>query len=160
MFGKISSVIKKRCMSLESIFCSLGSGRGFTLVELLVVVVILGIISSIVYQQVTQRIDETKWKGAKTQIAVFANTLEVFKLDNGRYPTSEEGLKCLRHDPGLENWNGPYIPKEVPKDPWGNEYIYKSPGEVNASSYDLLSYGADNKPGGDKWSKDIFSWED
>ncbi|MGC9023154.1 MAG: type II secretion system major pseudopilin GspG, partial [Dissulfurimicrobium sp.] len=84
--------------------------------------------------------------------------LDAFRLDNGRYPTTEEGLKALREKPpGLDTWNGPYLPKPIPKDPWGHDYVYRCPGEHG--DYDIISYGRDGQPGGEGEDADITSWQ-
>jgi len=131
---------------------------GFTLIELLVVIIILGLLSALVAPKFFNKIDKAKLKTAKTQIELLGTALDDFRLDNGRYPTTEEGLQALREKPeGLDEWDGPYLPKPVPKDPWGHAYQYKSPGEHGP--YDLYSFGADGTEGGEKENKDIVSWE-
>jgi general secretion pathway protein G len=97
-------------------------------------------------------------KAAKAQIELFGTALDTFRLDVGRYPTTQEGLQALTQKPGgVERWDGPYLKKEVPPDPWNKPYLYKSPGEHGP--YDILSYGADGVPGGDGNNHDITSWE-
>ncbi len=131
---------------------------GFTLIELLVVIIILGLLSALVAPKFFGKVDKAKHKAAKTQIELFGSALDEFRLDNGRYPTSGEGLDALRVKPaGLANWDGPYLPKQIPLDPWGKAYVYKSPGDKGP--YDLISYGADGAPGGENNDKDIVSWE-
>lgn len=131
---------------------------GFTLIELLVVIIILGLLSALVAPKFFGKVDKAKQKAAKTQIELFGSALDEFRLDNGRYPTSGEGLDALRVKPGgLANWDGPYLPKQIPLDPWGKAYVYKSPGDKGP--YDLISYGADGAPGGENNDKDIVSWE-
>ncbi len=136
------------------------SRKGFTLIELLVVMVILGLLAALVAPKFFGKISDSKIKTAKTQIELFGGALDSFYLDAGRYPTTEEGLQALIEKPaGMEDseWKGPYLPKEViPKDPWGNEYVYKSPGEHGR--YDLLSKGADGEIGGTGDGEDIVSW--
>lgn len=133
--------------------------RGFTLIELLVVLVILGLLAGVVGPRVMKHVGESKSKTAKIQIADLGATLDLFSLENGRYPTSQEGLEALVEKPaGLSSWNGPYLKKnKVPLDPWGNPYQYQSPGQHG--DYDLYSLGADNANGGDGDNRDIFSWE-
>ena len=132
--------------------------EGFTLIELLVVIIILGLLSALVAPKFFGKVDKAKLKTAKTQIELFGSALDEFRLDNGRYPTTEEGLEALRTKPAsLPNWDGPYLPKPVPLDPWGKAYIYKSPGDHGP--YDLESYAADGAPGGEGNDKDIVSWE-
>lgn len=131
---------------------------GFTLIELLVVIIILGLLSALVAPKFFGKVDKAKQKTAKTQIELFGSALDEFRLDVGRYPTTEEGLNALREKPGnIANWEGPYLPKAIPMDPWGFPYQYKSPGEHGA--YDLYSYGADGGIGGEGNDKDIVSWE-
>ncbi|OGP66123.1 MAG: type II secretion system protein GspG, partial [Deltaproteobacteria bacterium RBG_13_47_9] len=94
---------------------------------------------------------------ARGQIELFGTALDAFRLDTGRYPTTEEGFKALREKPsGLETWQGPYLPKEIPNDPWGKAYAYKCPGDHG--DYDIISYGADFAEGGDGENKDVVSW--
>jgi len=131
---------------------------GFTLIELLVVIIILGLLSALVAPKFFGKIDKAKVKTAKAQIELLGTALDDFRLDTGRYPTTDEGLNALRENPGeLEGWDGPYLPKPVPKDPWGHPYQYRSPGEHGR--YDLFSYGGDGVEGGEKENKDIVSWE-
>lgn len=131
--------------------------KGFTLVELIVVMVIIGLLASFVYVKFIGRVGESKLNAAKAQIEILNQALELFRLDTGRYPTSEEGLNALNDDPGIENWAGPYLKKAVPNDPWRRPYTYQSPG--NHGDYDMYSYGADGSPGGEGENKDINSWE-
>ena len=132
--------------------------KGFTLMELLVVMVILGLLAGLVAPKFFGKIGSGKQKTAKAQLSLFETALDEFRLDNGRYPTTDEGLNALREKPGnLETWAGPYLPKPVPKDPWGREYVYKSPGEHG--DFDLFSYGRDGEPGGEGEDKDVVSWE-
>lgn len=132
---------------------------GMTLIELLVVLVILGLIASIAGPKVMDYFGDAKSKSAKIQIESFAQTLDLFKISVGRYPTTAEGLAALVRAPsGVANWTGPYLRKDaVPKDPWGSEYKYVSPGQHGA--YDIISFGADGREGGDGENKDIVSWQ-
>jgi general secretion pathway protein G len=133
--------------------------RGFTFFEILVVVTIIGLLAALVGPRLWSKITGGKQAAAKMQIEMFGTALDAFRLDTGRYPTTEEGLKALREKPsGVENWSGPYLPKEIPVDPWKNAYLYKSPGEHG--DYDLVSYGADKVEGGDGENLDILSWKD
>ena len=134
--------------------------HGFTLIELLVVLVILGLLASLAGPKVISYLGGAKSDSAKLQIEEFGASLDLFKLETGRYPTTQEGLQALvQAPPGISGWNGPYLKKKmVPKDPWGNEYHYVSPGQHG--SYDISSLGADNKEGGEGEDKDINSWED
>jgi general secretion pathway protein G len=119
--------------------------------------VIIGLLASFVYVKFIGRVGESKQNAAKAQIEIFNQALELFRLDTGRYPTSEEGLNALNVDPGIENWAGSYLKKAVPNDPWRRPYSYQSPG--NHGDYDISSYGADGSPGGEDENKDINSWE-
>src|SRR4030067_1915094 len=104
--------------------------RGFTLFEILVVITILGLLAALVGPRLFGKVRMARLKAAKAQIELFGTALDTFRLDLGRYPTTEEGLKSLREKPsGAENWQGPYLPKEIPVDPWGKTYIYKFAGE-------------------------------
>jgi general secretion pathway protein G len=134
--------------------------EGFTLIELLVVIVILGILAGIVAPKFFGKVGPAKLKAAKAQIEMFGTALDTFRLDVGRYPTTEEGLNALREKPaGVEGtWEGPYLPKEIPTDPWNRPYVYKSPGDHG--DYDLISYGADGAEGGEGENQDVVSWRD
>jgi general secretion pathway protein G len=136
----------------------LKSEKGFTLVELIVVVIIIGLLAGLVVPQFIKQEEKATAKAAKAQIELFGTALDTFRLDVGRYPTTQEGLQALTQKPGgVERWDGPYLKKEVPPDPWNKPYLYKSPGEHGP--YDILSYGADGVPGGDGNNHDITSWE-
>jgi general secretion pathway protein G len=131
---------------------------GFTFIEMLVVLIIIGLLIGLVAPRYMGQEEKAKVKTTQAQIELLGTALDTFRLDVGRYPMTQEGLEALRHQPGgLERWDGPYIKKEVPKDPWGQPYIYHSPGEHGP--YDLLSYGADKAPGGEGNDRDITSWE-
>jgi general secretion pathway protein G len=133
--------------------------RGFTLFEILVVITILGLLAALVGPRLFGKVSGAKQKATKAQIELFGTALDTFRLDVGRYPTVEEGLKALREKPsGVEGWQGPYLPKEIPVDPWNRPYVYKCPGEHG--DYDLLSYGLDGTEGGDGENQDIVSWKD
>jgi general secretion pathway protein G len=133
---------------------------GMTLIEILVVLVLLGIIMSVIASNFIGRGEKAKADAAKLEIAQISQHLDLFKLEVGRYPTTQEGLQALLSAPsGVNNWNGPYWKKNVlPKDPWGNEYKYTSPG-TSGQAYDIVSYGADGKEGGDGVNKDITNRE-
>jgi general secretion pathway protein G len=134
------------------------SRDGFTLVELLVVMIIIGLLAALVGPRFIRQEEKAKIKAAKAQIELFGTALDTFRLDVGRYPRAEEGLEALRTKPGgLERWDGPYLKKELPLDPWGKAYVYKSPGENGP--FDIVSYGADSAPGGEGDNRDITSWE-
>jgi general secretion pathway protein G len=131
--------------------------RGITLIELLVVMVILGIIATLVTRNTVSKIDDARRSQAKNQIVELEGALDLFRLDAGRYPTTEEGLEALRIKPsGLQNWDGPYLRKDVPKDPWDRPYIYRQPGQHG--DFDLVSYGPDGQEGGEGESADLVNW--
>jgi general secretion pathway protein G len=132
---------------------------GFTLIELLVVLVILGLLAGLVGPKVMKYVGGAKSDTARLQLEDIGAALDLFYLDNSRYPSSNEGLQALSSQPaGFDNWNGPYLKKkQVPSDPWGNPYNYVMPGQHG--EYDLYSLGADNAAGGEKDDKDINNWE-
>ena len=132
--------------------------RGFTLVELLVVMVIIGLLAALVVPTYIGRERKARSQAARAQIELLSTALDTFRLDVGRYPTTDEGLDALVAKPsGTDRWDGPYLKKVVPLDPWVKPYIYKSPGDHGA--FDLLSYGADGVPGGEGDNRDVTSWE-
>lgn len=137
--------------------------RGFTLIEILVVIIVLGLLAGLVGPRIIGRVSEAKSTTARTQIELLSVALDNYRLDNGTYPTSEQGLQALREKPTREpiprNWRGPYLKKEVPLDPWGRPYLYRSPGERNPWGFDLLSLGRDGQPGGAEEDADITSWQ-
>src|SRR5438876_110920 len=127
----------------------------FTLIELLLVMVILVVLAAVVVPKFTSRSEQARVTAATTDISNLETALDAFEVDNGRYPSNEEGLAALVSPPaGLQNWHGPYIKRGVPNDPWGAPYVYRFPGSHNASGYDLLSMGADGREGND----DITNW--
>ena len=136
---------------------------GFTLIEIMVVVVILGLLAVLVAPRVIGRLATAKDKAARAQIELLGTTLDLYRADNGNYPTTEQRLEALWTRPATppepRNWAGPYLRKRVPLDPWGNPYVYRSPGETNPQSYDLSSLGSDGAPGGEGEDADIRSWE-
>jgi general secretion pathway protein G len=129
--------------------------QGFTLVEMLVVITIIGLIMGLIGPRVLNYLSESKVKAAKIQLQSFASALDLFYLDAGRFPSTSEGLTALvRQTPGVAAWNGPYLKGgNVPKDPWNNGYIYRSPAEHGP--YDIMSYGADGQEGGSGVAADI-----
>jgi general secretion pathway protein G len=136
-----------------------GGEDGFTLIEILVVITIIGLIMGLVGPRVLTYLGEAKVKAATIQIESFASSLDLFYLDLGRYPTSSEGLTALVQRPGgATGWNGPYLKNNsVPNDPWGHPYRYRSPGERNP--YEIISVGSDGQEGGTGTAADIKSWE-
>ena len=133
--------------------------HGFTLIELLIVMVILGLLAALVGPRMFGKVGKAKQKAAKAQISLFETSLDTYRLDIGKYPTTDHGLKALRVKPDdMEKWDGPYLPKDIPADPWGNEYVYISPGEQG--DFDIISMGADGNQGGEGEDMDIASWKD
>ncbi len=138
-------------------YCKIQSG--FTLIELLVVLAIIGLLAGLVGPQVMKHLGGAKSKTAKVQIGDISQALDMYRLDMGSYPSTDQGLAALVNNPGGSNgWNGPYLSKNtVPKDPWNNEYQFRSPGEHG--TFDLYSFGLDARQGGDGENQDINSWE-
>ncbi len=133
------------------------SQAGFTLIELLIVMIILGLLAALVAPKMFQKVGTSRVNAAKAQISMIGTALDAFRLDVGRYPTTQEGLDALRTNPNIANWDGPYLPKSVPPDPWGRPYVYESPGQHG--DYDLYSLGADGQRGGDGDNQEVMSWE-
>lgn len=133
--------------------------RGFSLIELLVVIIILGLIAGLVGPRLFGRVGQSKQAAARAQIELFGAALDQYRLDVGSYPPSTVGLQALVQNPNVANWNGPYLKKPVvPIDPWGRPYTYKCcPGDHG--DYDIWSLGADATPGGDGENRDVTSWE-
>ncbi|MCI0469632.1 MAG: type II secretion system major pseudopilin GspG [Nitrospirae bacterium] len=130
---------------------------GFTLVELLVVMVIIGLLAALVAPRIFPKLGKGKQAAAKAQIELLGQALDQFRLDVGSYPTTEQGLNALMQNPGVEKWDGPYLKKDIPLDPWSKPFIYQSPGQ--RQEYDLYSYGRDGKPGGEGEDMDAVSWK-
>jgi general secretion pathway protein G len=132
---------------------------GFTLIEILVVLVILGLLAGLVGPQVLRYLGGSRQDTARLQVEQLSAALDLYRLDVGRYPAAEQGLKSLvEAPPGVRNWSGPYLGKgTVPPDPWGNPYGYRAPGRKAA--FDLWSFGADNREGGEGEDADITSWK-
>ncbi len=131
--------------------------RGFTLLELLVVMVIIGLLAGYVGPKFFGQIGKSEVKAARAQVDALQKSLDQYRLDVGRYPSTEQGLAVLVTKPADEpKWQGPYLAKAVPKDPWGNDYQYRAPGEHG--EYDLLSLGKDGRPGGEGEDADLTSW--
>lgn len=137
---KSAAFLKKRC--------------GFTLLELLVVIVIIGLLAAYVGPRYFSQLGKSEATVARAQIEAFEKALDAFRLDVGRYPTTEEGLNALLSKPAdAARWNGPYLKKNIPPDPWGRKYAYRAPGDN--SEFDILSYGKDGQPGGEGDTTDI-----
>jgi len=137
---------------------SLRRQQGFTLIELLVVIIVLGLLVGLVGPRLFQNVGKSKQAAAKAQIELIGAGLDQYRLDVGAYPNTSQGLDSLQKTPGVTNWNGPYLKKSVPKDPWGNAYKYRCcPGQHG--EYDLWSEGADRAPGGDGENADVVSWD-
>ena len=136
--------------------------QAFTMLETLIVLAIVLILTSTVGFMAMRSLEKAKTTGARTQIDSFSLALEAYYIDCGTYPTTEQGLSALFKKPDTEPtsdyWNGPYITKDVPKDPWGHEYVYENPGK-EGQPYGITSYGADGKEGGDDKNADITSWK-
>jgi len=133
--------------------------RGVTLIELLVVMVILGLIAAVAGQRFFGKVESARRTSAKSQIAEIEGALDLFRLDVGRYPSNEEGLQALRVKPAAApNWDGPYLKKDLPMDPWGKAYVYRKPGQHG--DFDLFSFGPDGQEGGEgDDAQDIVSWK-
>jgi general secretion pathway protein G len=137
---------------------TLGSISGFTLLELLVVMVIIGLLAGYVGPKYFAQIGKSEIKTTRAQIDALGKALDQFRLDTGHYPTTEEGLTSLVTRPANETrWDGPYLKKNVPQDPWGNAYVFANPGE-HSGDYDLYSFGKDGQQGGDGEAADITNW--
>jgi general secretion pathway protein G len=134
--------------------------RGFTLIEIMVVVVIIGLLAAVIVPQVVDKVDQARSAKAKQDITSLETALTMYRLDNSKYPTTDQGLAALSTqptDPSIRNWRpGGYI-KRISKDPWGNDYQYVYPG-THGSEYDLYSLGADNQPGGEGADADVGNW--
>ena len=131
--------------------------KGITLIELLVVMVIIAMFATVVGSRVFRNVEKGRQTVAKEQISEFESVLDLYRLDVGKYPSTEEGLQALRVRPtGVSNWDGPYLKKDVPVDPWTHPYVYRCPGQHG--DFDLLSYGADGQEGGDGDNADIKNW--
>ncbi|UWP90896.1 type II secretion system major pseudopilin GspG [Aliiroseovarius crassostreae] len=129
---------------------------GFTLMELLVVLVIIGLLAGLVGPLLYNKINPAKQTIARGQIGNFTTALESFWVDTGQFPSTQQGLAVLRENPGISGWNGPYLRKNIPLDPWGNPYVYLYPGRDG--HFEILSYGADGVEGGTGENQDLTSW--
>jgi general secretion pathway protein G len=131
---------------------------GVTLIELLVVVTIIALFAALVGPRLFKHVGKSRTTAAKAQINAFQTALGVYKLDTSSFPTTAQGLDALRKKPdGVERWDGPYLPQDIPLDPWGHAYVYKFPGD-HGDEPDVISYGADGKSGGDGEDADVLSW--
>jgi general secretion pathway protein G len=134
--------------------------RGFTLLELLVVIIVLGLLAGLVAPQIFGRVGEAKVTSAQTQMALLGAALDSYRLDNGSYPTTEQGLQALREKPTREpipgSWRGPYLRKALPLDPWDRPYRYRAPGVRNITGFDLWTLGRDGKEGGTGEDADLI----
>ena len=137
--------------------------HGFTLIEIMVVILVLGMLAALVAPNVFRNVGSAKEAAARSQIELLGAALDAYRLDNDTYPATEQGLEALRREPLSQprprNWRGPYLRKEVPLDPWNRPYVFRSPGIANPWSYDLLSYGRDGREGGEGEDADLTSWQ-
>ncbi len=125
--------------------------------ELLVVLTVIALLAALVGPRLFPKLGKGKQAAAKAQIELLGQALDHFRMDVGRYPTTQEGLAALMTNPGIDRWDGPYLKKSLPNDPWGKPYVYLCPGVHG--EYDLISYGRDGTPGGEGEDKDVNSWE-
>ncbi len=134
------------------------SNQGFTLVELMLVIIIIGVLVAMVAPRLTGRSRQAREAAAQADInAHLSASLDLFELDNGRFPTTSEGLEALRMAPsGVRRWKGPYLKRPIPTDPWGRAYVYRSPGQHNREDYDLFSHGSDGVEGNED---DVTNWK-
>jgi general secretion pathway protein G len=143
---------------MKTTVCRRKSQRGVTLIEMLVVVVIIGLFVGLVSVNMFKKADDAKRTAARAQIANFMQALGLYKLDTGVFPTTEQGLQALRVKPDDNSqWSGPYLPQDIPLDPWGSPYLYKYPGE-HGDEPEVVSLGNDRQPGGEGNNADIVSW--
>lgn len=136
---------------------------GLTLIEVMVVMLVLGIMAALVAPNVFSHVSTARHESARAQIEMLNAALDAYRLHNGRYPTTEQGLEALRTEPRTPpeptDWRGPYLRKDVPEDPWGHPYVYRSPAVESEWGYDLLSLGADGEPGGEGEDADVKAWD-
>ncbi len=149
-------------MLLRDLNAVMRSRRGFTLLELLVVMVIIVLLASVVSLVVIKRVEEARHAKAVADIDTMESALDQFYVHCNRYPTTDEGTAALKVKPAnedLQNWNGPYVKKAIPADPWGREYMYECPGQNNIESFDLSTLGRDGKEGGTGSDADVANWD-
>ena len=136
---------------------------GFTLIEVLVVIVVITLLAGLVAPNIFRNLGTAKAGTARSQMEMLTAALDAYRLDNGRYPTTQQGLDALWAEPTMEpqprGWNGPYLRKPVPPDPWDNPYVYRNPGQENPNGFELLTHGADGQPGGVDEDADILAWK-
>jgi general secretion pathway protein G len=136
--------------------------EGFTLIEIMVVIIVLGALAALVAPNVFKHVGASRVTTARSQVEMLGSALDAYRLDNDVYPTTEQGLAALRAAPGQEprprDWRGPYLKKDVPADPWGRPYVYRSPGTQGGDGYELLSLGRDGREGGEGEDADVRSW--
>ena len=141
----------------------LATRLGFTLIEIMVVIVVLGMLAGLVAPNVFSHVGSARGTTARSQIELLGAALDGYRLDSDAYPSTTQGIEALRtepmNDPRPRNWRGPYLRKDVPLDPWGRPFVYRSPGVANPWGYDLLSLGRDGLEGGEGDDADINSWE-
>ncbi len=143
----VNTTVRQRCLLVHT---GARRQRAFTLIELLLVLVILGILAAIVVPKFAGRTEQARATAAVSQISTFGTALDAFEVDMGYYPKGKNGLVDLVHPPrDAQNWKGPYMKSEIPLDPWGHPYLYECPGKHNPSGYDLMSMGPDGRVGGD-----------
>lgn len=131
-----------------------GLNEGFSLIEMLVVLVLMAMLAGLVGPKLFNQVGSSKTKVAQAQIELLTSALDTYRLDVGKYPTTDQGLNALRQEPdGVKNWNGPYLSKEVPLDPWDIAYFYQNPGKEN--DFALYSLGSDEEPGGEDENQDV-----
>lgn len=138
------------------------SERGFTLIELIVVIAVISVLAAVVSPLVFRNVGDARLAAAQTQIETFGLALDTYRLDNDYYPSTAQGLDALVHpptgEPAARAWRGPYLKRAVPPDPWGRSYQYRSPGDSAPGAYDLFSLGRDGEAGGTGEDADIMSW--
>ncbi len=155
----MSEQTRVRSRESEGVASRRRAEAGITLIEMLVVVTIIALFAGLVVPRMLRRTDTARITAARAQINAFMTALGAYKLDTGVYPTTEQGLQALRvQPPGVTQWQGPYLPQEIPVDPWGRPYVYKYPSE-HGDEPEIISYGADGQPGGEGINADIVSWK-